>query len=296
MKPDSNYRFLFETIDARGHLLRLDQALLDSLATHDYSPALKCLLGEFLTASVLLAETIKFDGRLILQARSQAALSLIAAEATSRRGVRGVLRMNEPISHANGSGAQERLNLQTLLAGGTMVVTIEPDQGERYQSLVPIESSSLAGCLEFYFGQSDQLGTFLFLHCNGREAFGFLLQQLPPQLENDVAKRASQWEHLVTLARTITPVEINELEPDHLLRQLFGEESIGLYEEEGATFACTCSSERMANALIALGDDELTNIFEEQSVIEIGCEFCGKLRQMSREDVANIVRNGESPH
>ena len=38
MKPDSNYRFLFETIDARGHLIRLDQALIDSLAAHDYSP------------------------------------------------------------------------------------------------------------------------------------------------------------------------------------------------------------------------------------------------------------------
>ena len=177
-----------------------------------------------------------------------------------------------------------------------MVVTIEPDQGERYQSLVPIESESLAGCLEFYFGQSDQLGTLLFLHCNGREAFGFLLQQLPPQLESDAAKRANQWEHLVTLAQTITPGEMNELEPAHLLSRLFGNESISLYEEEGATFACTCSNERMANALIALGDEELTNMFEEQPVIEIGCEFCGRLRQMSREDVANIARNGESPH
>ncbi len=296
MKPDSNYRFLFQTIDARGHLIRLDQALTDSLAAHDYSPPLKCLLGEFLTASVLLAETIKFEGRLILQARSQAALSLIAAEATSRRSVRGVLRVNEPISHAIGAGALVLLYLQTLLDGGTMVVTFEPDQGERYQSLVPIESSSLAGCLEFYFGQSDQLGTFLFLHCNGREAFGFLLQQLPPQLESDAAKRANQWEHLVTLAQTITPEEINELGPAHLLRRLFGEESISLYEEEGATFACTCSNERMANALIALGDEELTNMFEEQPVIEIGCEFCGRLRQMSRQDVADIARNGESPH
>ena len=296
MKPDSNYRFLFKTIDARGHLLRLDQALVDSLAAHDYSPPLKCLLGEFLTASLLLAETIKFDGRLILQARSQAALSLIAAEVNSCRDIRGVLRVNEPISGANGLEALERLNLQTLLDGGTMVVTIEPDQGERYQSLVPIESSSLAGCLEFYFGQSDQLGTFLFLHCNGREAFGFLLQQLPPQLEDDAAKRANQWERLVTLAQTITPEEIDELEPAHLLSRLFGEETISLYEEEGATFACTCSGERMANALIALGDEELSAIFEEQPVIEIGCEFCGQLWQMSREDLVNIARNGESPH
>ena len=83
MKPDSNYRFLFQTIDARGHLIRLDQALTDSLAAHDYSPPLKWLLGEFLTASVLLAETIKFDGRLILQAQSQAALSLICLLYTS---------------------------------------------------------------------------------------------------------------------------------------------------------------------------------------------------------------------
>ena len=52
----------------------------------------------------------------------------------------------------------------------------------------------------------------------------------------------------------------------------------------------------MANALIALGDEELTAMFEEQPVIEIGCEFCGQLWQMSREDVVNIARNGESPH
>ena len=100
MKADSNYRFLFESADVRGHLIRLDQSLQESLAAHDYSPLLKGLLGEFLTASLLLAETIKFDGRLILQARSQAALSLIAAEATSDRGIRGVLRVNQPISQA----------------------------------------------------------------------------------------------------------------------------------------------------------------------------------------------------
>ena len=48
----------------------------------------------------------------------------------------------------------------------------------------------------------------------------------------------------------------------------------------------------MANALIALGDEELNNMFEEQPVIEIGCEFCGKVRHMSRQDVVDIARNG----
>ncbi len=295
MKADSNYRFLFESADVRGHLIRLDQSLQESLAAHDYSPPLKGLLGEFLTASLLLAETIKFDGRLILQARSQAALSLIAAEATSDRGIRGVLRVNQPISQAT-TEVESELDLQVLLAGGTMVVTIEPLQGERYQSLVPIEAKKLSGCLEFYFGQSDQLGTLLFLHCDGRQAFGMLLQQLPPQRVTDRSQRDDQWTHFATLASTVTPEELDQLEPEQLLRRLFGTEPITLFEEQGPVFACTCSSERMANALIALGETELTAMFEEQPEIEIGCEFCGQVRRMNQEDVANIARQGEAPH
>ena len=42
------------------------------LANQAYSATLKCLLGEFAAAAVLISNNLKYEGRIILQAREQA--------------------------------------------------------------------------------------------------------------------------------------------------------------------------------------------------------------------------------
>ena len=52
---DSSQRFLFDGADVRGESVRIDGALADMLANQAYSPTLKCLLGEFAAAAVMIA-------------------------------------------------------------------------------------------------------------------------------------------------------------------------------------------------------------------------------------------------
>ena len=67
---DFSQRFLFEDTDVRGELVELDQSFAEVLAKHAYPEPVAELLGEMLAAVTLLSDTLKFEGLLVLQARS----------------------------------------------------------------------------------------------------------------------------------------------------------------------------------------------------------------------------------
>ena len=89
---DQLQRFIFDDTDIRGELSRLHHSYQDTLAAHDYPEVVAHLLGEFLAAAALLSATLKFDGTLTLQARSEGEIPLIMAEATSSQGLRAIAR------------------------------------------------------------------------------------------------------------------------------------------------------------------------------------------------------------
>jgi molecular chaperone Hsp33 len=142
-------RFLFEGADLRGEVVRVDGAFAAILQNHQYAPGVRDLLGEFLAAAVLLATTLKFQGRLTLQARSGGQVPLIMAECTSELAVRAIAR-----------GAQEATAVRfgELLAEGQLAITVEPERGRRYQGIVPLHGESLAESLDAYFEQSGARG------------------------------------------------------------------------------------------------------------------------------------------
>jgi len=80
MQNDSSSRFIMEGADVRGYMLQLNRTLTESLSASDYPAPIRSLLGEFLAAAALLSQTIKFEGRLLLQVKGASPINLIAAE------------------------------------------------------------------------------------------------------------------------------------------------------------------------------------------------------------------------
>lgn len=281
---DRSLRFLFEEADIRGETVRLDSAYRDILAIHQYAPAVSLLLGEFLAAAVLLSTTLKFEGKLILQARSEGQIPLLMVECTSALTVRAIAR-----------GAQEATSdrFGQLLAGGQLAITIDPERGQRYQGIVPLAGESLAQTLDAYFELSEQLGTRFWLAADSTRAGGLLLQQLPPQLTREREQRQRQWEHATTLAATVQPEDLLELDSPLLLHRLYHQEPVRLFDPRTVSFRCSCSRERTRNALAALGPEEVNDLLEELGSITMDCEFCNQQYRFGREDLADIVGGEE---
>jgi molecular chaperone Hsp33 len=283
VSADVSSKFVFEEGDIRGEVCHLGQSGAEILDLHQYPPAVARLLGEFLAAAVLLSTTIKFEGRLILQAQGSGEIPLLMAECNSNLEIRGIAR---------GAAQASGQNFSSLLPGGTLAITIEPSNGQRYQGIVPLEGASLAACLEHYFENSEQLATRLWLTCDGASAGGLLLQQLPAQLVTDAELRQQQWEHVCILATTVMEQELLRSGQELLLAHLFPEDPIKLLPQRSVRFRCSCSAERCLDALASLPPAELKELFIEQETITMDCEFCNHQYDFQARDLAASGRAG----
>ncbi|MDH4039193.1 MAG: Hsp33 family molecular chaperone HslO [Gammaproteobacteria bacterium] len=283
---DRARRFLFEQADIRGESVQLDAVFSDILAVHQYAPGVSRLLGELLAAAVLLRGTLKFEGKLVLQARSEGQIPLLMAECSSAGEVRGIAR-GADLATANDFGQ--------LLGKGSLAITVEPQRGQRYQGIVPLAGDSLAHSLDAYFRQSEQLGTRFWLAAGERRAGGLLLQQLPAQLTTDPAVREQQWEHVCALAATIEPPDLLELGPEELLYRLYHEDSVRLFAPSPVAFHCSCSRERTLRALSAIGKAEIESLLREMGCITMDCEFCNQQYRYLREDLTDILDSRPRP-
>lgn len=304
IKPmlDSSTRFVFVDADVRGNIVRLGDSFKQMTASHDYPSEVQELLGEFLAAALLLSDIIKFEGRLTLQANGQGNIRLLMAEATHEGAVRGIAQLEDA---APADAFRDKNLLQLLsgskpsegkLVGGTLTVTVEALGRERYQSIVPLLGETLAECLESYFQQSEQLNTFIRLSADSNQATGMLIQQLPVQMEQDLAQRADRWQTIRVLAGTITGAELIAKANSVLLQHLFVEENIQIFDATSVQFQCGCSEQRMAGALVSLGESELASLFEQHQTLALTCEFCGAHYDIDNKKLMRLVTEGVKPH
>jgi molecular chaperone Hsp33 len=283
---DRTQRFLFEEADIRGEIVQLDASFRDIIAIHQYPPGVSRLMGEFMAATVLLATTLKFDGKLVLQARSEGQIPLLMVECDSGMNLRAIAR-----------GAQQATSerFDQLLTGGQLAITIDPTRGQRYQGIVPLVEDSLAHSLEAYFRQSEQLGTRFWLGSGEHSAAGMLLQQLPAQLVEETEAREQQWEHTCTLAGTVKEEELQELAAPEVIHRLFHQDPVRLFEPVPVAFNCNCSRERTFNALASIPAEEVRELLEELGSITMDCEFCNQQYRFVREDLDAVLGPNEDP-
>ncbi len=286
MQTDISQRFIFDNLDIRGERVQLSNSLQDLFAPHAYHPIIKKLLGELTAAAVLLSTTLKFEGKMTLQARSSGPVSMIMVECTDELTFRGISTWNDEQLLAGDS------NIQSLLPDGHLVITIDPKIGRRYQGFIPMEGQTLSECFTAYFQQSEQLPTRLWLSCDEQMAGGFLLQALPPHKELDSKVTADRWEHTVILAETLKEEELLTLPGDELLHRLYHEEDVRLFDSEPVTYQCSCSRERTGDALITIPREEIYEILAEQGEISMDCQLCNTRYIFTREDVDKLLGIG----
>jgi molecular chaperone Hsp33 len=263
--PDIRQRFYFANSPVRGEIVQTQDCLNEIFERHAYPIIIQKLLAEFVTACVLLTATLKLEGRLSLQARGNGALKMMMAECNHHHQVRAIAQLTE------GAEFADEASLNDLLGDGLLVITLEPENGQRYQGVVELTGDNLADYLENYFSQSEQLPTRLWLAANQTQGAGLLLQALPQSQEDEDEDR---WTRLVQMTQTIKAEELLTLNADEVLYRLYHEEEVTLPESQAVTFSCTCSREGTAQALLSIGQAECEDILAEQGDIRLNCQFC----------------------
>src|SRR5580693_6777183 len=150
---DAVLPFEVAALDLRGRLTRLGPALDDILHKHDYPTPVGKLLGEAIVLTTLLGSSLKFDGRFILQTKTDGPVSFLIVDFQAPDRLRAYARYDA-------TRLKEGLDSGALLGKGHLAMTI--DQGadmSRYQGLVALEGGNLEDAAHEYFLRSEQIPT-----------------------------------------------------------------------------------------------------------------------------------------
>lgn len=308
------HKFLFDGLPVRGMLVRLTDAWQEVLARRQGDPTaadwpwpVQELLGEMAAASVLMQSNIKFNGALVMQIFGEGPVKVAVAEVQPDLSLRCTAKVMGEVDP--GAHLTELVNQG---GRGRCAITLDPKDrlpGQQpYQGVVPLHTGTggemrLAGVLEHYMRQSEQLDTKLVLAADASVAAGLLIQRLPGEggiqaggQPMDPAEQLEHFHRIATLAGSLTQQELLALDVETLLRRLFWQEKLLRFDVQTPRFACTCSRERVAGMIRGLGADEAREILAERGEIDVGCDFCGQHYRFDAVDAAQIfMEPGDQP-
>ncbi|HZZ87907.1 MAG TPA: Hsp33 family molecular chaperone [Caulobacteraceae bacterium] len=279
--------FQIEEQPVRGRLVRMGAAVDEILTRHDYPAPVANLLGETCALAALVGVSLKFDGRLIVQAQGKGPVSYVVADYDTEGSLRGYCRYDaERLAELTAESGFKAVGAQTLLGQGVFIMTI--DQGadmERYQGVTPIEGETLAFCAERYFAQSEQTPTRVRLAVGQFDdgtgpkwrAGGILLQNIAEDAAR--GETAEAWREAQFLFETVGEDELVDrgLSPETLLYRLFHEQGVRLFSARPLKAFCRCSEERIMTVLQAFGPEERADMVEPDGRIHVTCEYCSRV-------------------
>ena len=277
---DQSQRFLFDKHPIRGQYASLDESWERIVSQSGLEGRALTLLGEALAAMVLLVDTLKIKGSVILQVRGSGPLGLLVVEANSENQIRGIARQVGEIP--------DEMDLAQIFGSEYFVITIKTDGAEPHQGIAPLQGANFADALEHYFATSDQLATRFWLTCDKDNVSGMLLQKLPGKAADEDA-----WNRVVMLADTLSAQELKLAELESLLYRLFHQEEIRLFDSNPLEFYCSCSRERTGAMLLTLGKPEVLEVLEQEGDVSVTCEFCNQHYRFDSIDVEQVFLSSE---
>ena len=288
---DAVTAFQIEGEPVRGRLARLGPAIDEILRGHDYPEAVANLLGEACALAALVGSNLKFDGRLIVEARGDGPVRFVVADYDTSGGLRGYCGFDAEQVAAAATGFV-RPGAKSLLGEGHFMMTVDqgPDM-DRYQGVTAIEGETLALCAEQYFAQSEQTPTRVRLAVGQAaqkdggqwRAGGMLIQSVA---EDDARGSTTEaWVRTQAFFETVGEDELidPELSSQQLLFRLFHEDGVRVFGAQPLRAFCRCSQERIETVLRSFGAAERADMVEPDGKIHVTCEYCSKTYAVAPE-------------
>ncbi len=303
-------------LDVRGRIVQLGPLLDQILARHEYPEPVARLLAEAVVVTVLLGTSLKFEGKFILQTRTDGPVDMLVADFATPHSVRAYARFdNERLERLIAAGESSP---EALLGNGVLALTVDQGQHtQRYQGIVQLDGITLEEAAKTYFRQSEQIPTDVRLAvgkqvvpgAGGREywrAGGLLAQFLPKAPERmrapdihggdgdtDLSPREvadNSWQELLALSATVEPTEL--LDPtvgsERLLYRLFNEHGVRVFDSVEVLDQCSCSREKVRGILGGFSAEEIADSVED-GLIRVNCEFCSKKYEFEPDEFTEAV-------
>lgn len=255
---------------------------------HNTSLTATAALGRLLTAALMMGVDLKDENSMLtIKIDGDGPVRKIIVTADNNGKVKGDIYNPEVELPLNEKG---KLDVASLIGNGNMTVIKDFGMKHPYSGVSPIVSGEIGEDISYYFYHSEQIpsvvGLGVFASPNEvLSAGGFIIQLLPEAKEEFIDKlenKMSEINSVTELFNTMTPKEVLE----HIMKNV---EEFEITEEMDTEYYCNCDKDKFYRALITLGKDEITKLFEKEDKFETECHFCKKKYQFEKKDFNDFI-------
>ena len=299
--------FEIKPLGVRGRLVRLGPAVDDILHRHAYPAPVSALLAEAVSLAAILGAMLQFDGKFILQTKTDGPVDMIVADYVAPGKVRGYARFDaERVAALKNPGQVD------LLGTGYLAMTVDqgPDM-ERYQGIVPLDGADLTAAAHSYFEKSEQIPTRirmaagpLFQRGAKGEAWragAIMVQHLPreggssplpshsgdaPEGVDVAPQENDDWVKARLLLDTVEAHELldPQLSAEQLLYRLYHEDGVTAYPATHLERYCSCSQDSITRMLARFPAEDRADMVTDGE-IAVTCEFCSTTYKVQPGDL-----------
>ena len=261
---------------------------------HCCTPTTAAALGRTLCAASMLGNLLKEDdGSLTIRINGGGPIGSVIAVSDSMGRVRGYVTDPSVDLPLRSDGK--------LDVGGAVgrdgMITVSRDIGlrEPYIGSTQLISGEIAEDLTAYMLESEQipaacgLGVLIDTDLSVKSAGGFIVQLMPGAPEEYIdllEENIFMMDQLTTVLAEDGLEAVFEQVLKGLEHHMVGEDEIG--------YRCYCSRDRVGQALLGAGRDELKNMIAEGKPVEVSCQFCDTVYSFSPEDMKALLEEAES--
>ncbi|WP_291582788.1 Hsp33 family molecular chaperone HslO [Clostridium sp. UBA6640] len=263
----------------------------EGMKAHNCTPTASAALGRMLTAGGLMGAMLKAEGdSLTLQIDGGGEAKGVIVTAHADGSVKGYIGNPSVDLPLNSNG---KLDVGGAIGKeGYLKVIRDMGLKEPYVGQVPIYTGEIGDDLAYYFTVSEQTpsavatGVLVDTDLSIKAAGGFIIQMMPGASEflaDIITYRLEEIPSITTMISDGMTIE-------EILKNIFEDMDINIYEEGKIEFKCDCSRERVERVLISIGKKELQNLCEDGKTEEIKCHFCNKAYDFTAEQIGELLK------
>lgn len=257
---------------------------------HKTLPLATAALGRTLTAASMMGDELKeTDGSVTLQVRGGGPLGAITAVSDSEGNVRGYLQ-NPAIE------LPLKENGKLDVGGGVGqegILTVIKDIGakEPFSGKVQLLSGEIAEDIAYYYYASEQiptvcaLGVLVDTDQSVKQAGGYMIQLMPGAPEGLI----SILEYRIAETLSITQMMEQGMTAEDVLKYMLEGTGFEVLYKHEIEYKCKCSREKVEQALISIGREELKRLYEEEDSIDVTCQFCDKKYKFDKTEIGKML-------
>lgn len=305
--------FLIDECHVRGNFIRLGKAVDTILHRHQYPQAISRLLAEQLVLACMLSGNLEGRGSITMQVRGgdDGPVKFTVVDVNGEGDMRGYAELSDD-AEAQLKKLEKKKKTPVLqdFVGKKGYLAITMNSGpnsQQYQGIVGLEGDTLAEALSQYFGQSEQIGVSIKVAVGAEEklkrtvwsASGMMVQRVPSEGGKKRSKKQAEteeenWNRATILMQTVQDDELlNERLPAQtLLKRLFNEDGVWVYEPRQLDENCRCSRERVWDVLATFPPEDIEDM-KMDGTITVNCQFCNSTEVFDEKDVAELIQKAK---